>query len=345
MDINIPGLDGFEVTTRLKSIPALQSIPIIALTASAVMNGDRQRTLAAGCDGYLQKPVDVDRLPQQVDEFLGGKREAVCQQEEQIYLREYSQKLVARLEGKVAELQQLNEQLQTVDHLKTEFVSTVSHELRTPLTAIKGYVQLLMEERAGPLTPAQVECLQVITENTEKVIRRVNDILFLQERRVGLPSRVPVSLEEAALVAVGAMEQRAAAAGVEFVIDTPQALPRILGDLESLKLLFLHLLDNAVKFSPRGGRVTVRLCDDGREVYGEVSDTGIGIAPEHHEQIFERFFQVDSSTTRRYGGSGLGLAISRHIVEAHGGRMGVRSVLGQGSTFYFFLPKIDPQAS
>lgn len=345
MDINIPGLDGFEVTTRLKSIPGLQTIPIVALTASAVMNGDRQRTLVAGCDGYLQKPVDVDRLPEQVGEFLSGKREVVCEQEEQAYLREYSQKLVAHLEEKVAELQQVNEQLQAVDHLKTEFVSTVSHELRTPLTAIKGYVQLLVEERAGPLTPAQVESLQVIAENTENVIRRVNDILFLQESRVILPSRIPVALGEVAALAVGTMAQRAAAASVELVVEAPQSLPRIMGDTESLKLLFLHLLDNAIKFSPNGGRVTIRLSDDGREVHGEVTDPGIGIAPEYHDRVFERFFQVDSSTTRTFGGSGLGLAISRHIIEAHGGQIGVRSALGRGSTFYFSLPKVDPQAS
>jgi signal transduction histidine kinase len=339
MDINIPGLDGFAVTTRLKSIPALQSVPIVALTASAIMEGDRERTLVAGCDGYLQKPVDVDRLPQQVAEFIGGKRESVCEEEEPTYLREYSQKLVAHLEENVAELQRANEQLQTLDRLKTEFVSTVSHELRTPLTAIKGYTQLLMDERAGPLTPAQIESLVVIAENTEKVIWRVNDILFLQESRVLLPARAPVSLREVAVVATEAMAERAAAVGVQIITDIPEDLLRTTGDMESLKLLLLHLLDNAIKFSPNGGQVTIHLRDEGRELYGAVSDTGIGIAPEHQGKIFERFFQVDNSTTRAYGGAGLGLAISRHIVEAHGGRIGVRSTLGQGSTFFFTLPK------
>ncbi len=340
MDINIPGMDGFEVTTRLKSIPALQGVPIVALTASAIMEGDRERTLVAGCDGYLQKPVDVDRLPDQVAEFLGGKREALGEEEEPAYLREYSQKLVAHLEEKVAELQQANEQLTTLDRLKTEFVSTVSHELRTPLTAIKGYVQLLMDQRAGPLTPVQEECLQVIAENTEKVIRRVNDILFLQESRVILPARVPVSLRDVVIMTVEALAERAAAVGIQVSTAIPADLPSIMGDLESLKLLFLHLIDNAIKFSPYGGQVVIRLRDEGQVVYAEVADTGIGIDPQYHEKIFERFFQVDSSTTRAYGGAGLGLAISRHIVEAHGGSIGVRSALGQGSTFYLTLPKV-----
>lgn len=345
MDINIPGMDGFEVATRLKSIPALQSVPVVALTASAIMEGDRERTLVAGCDGYLQKPVDVDRLPGQVAEFLGGKRESVGEGQEPVYLREYSQKLVVRLEEKVAELQEANEQLKTLDRLKTEFVSTVSHELRTPLTAIKGYTQLLMDERAGPLTPVQLECLQVIVENTENVIRRVNDILFLQESKVILPARAPVSLREVAAMVLGAMAERAAAAGIALVSTLPDDLPRVMGDPESIKLLFLHLVDNAIKFSPVGGRVTILMRDEGPVVYGEVSDTGIGIVPEHHEKIFERFFQVDSSTTRAYGGSGLGLTICRHIVEAHGGQMGVRSALGRGSTFFFTLPKVGGESA
>jgi|YNPNPStandDraft_1061719.scaffolds.fasta_scaffold00403_2 signal transduction histidine kinase len=340
MDINIPGMDGFEVTTRLRSIPALKNVPIVALTASAVMEGDRERTLVAGCDGYLQKPVDVDRLPQQVREFIEGKKEVVEREEEPVYLREYSQRLVARLEEKISELQRANEQLQALDRLKSDFLSTVSHELRTPLTAIKGYTQLLMDRRAGPLTDMQAECLNVIAENTEIVIRRVNDILFLQESNVILPVRVPLSLRDVVIQIVDAMRERAQKAGIEFVLDIPPDLPPILGDVEALKLLFLHLLDNAIKFSPYGGQVTITLRDRGTEIWGEVSDTGIGIAPEYHERIFERFFQVDSSTTRAYGGAGLGLAISRKILEAHGGRIGVlRSAPGQGSTFYFSIPK------
>jgi signal transduction histidine kinase len=197
-----------------------------------------------------------------------------------------------------------------------------------------------MDQRAGPLTPVQEECLQVISENTEKVIRRVNDILFLQESRVILPARVPVSLSEVVSLTVDAMSSRAEAAGIQIETQIPADFPRIIGDLESLKLLFVHILDNAIKFSPHGGRVTICLRDEGSGVYAEVADSGIGIAPEHHDQIFERFFQVDSSTTRAFGGSGLGLAISQHIVEAHGGTIGVRSTPGQGSTFFFTLPKL-----
>lgn len=338
MDINIPGLDGFEVTTRLRSTPSLSRVPIVALTASAVMKGDRERTLVAGCDGYLQKPVDVDALPAQIEAYLRGMRERVPLEEELRYLREYSYRLVSKLEQKVAELEWAHRQLQTLDRQKSEFVSTVSHELRTPLTAIKGYAHFLLEGRAGPLTVAQQEALRTILESTEQVIRRVNDILFLQESSQIVPSRTPVSLRDVASLAIALVWERAREAGIEIVSDIPEEL-NVTADAEALELLFLHLLDNAIKFTPGGGRVHVRLRDAGESVYGEVSDTGIGIAPEHHERIFERFYQVDSSTTRAFGGVGLGLAIAKRIVEAHGGQIGVRSAPGQGSTFYFTLPR------
>jgi signal transduction histidine kinase len=338
MDIQIPGLDGFEVTTRLRAIPSLSGVPIVALTASAVMPGDRERTLVAGCDGYLQKPVDVDRLPAQLAAYLEGVRERVPAEDEAKYLREYSRRLVTRLEQKVAELQRAHQQLQSLDRLKSEFVSTVSHELRTPLTAIKGYSQLLLEGRAGPVTEEQRECLQTILECTEQVIRRVNDILFLQECSQIVLSPSPVSLREVALAAIRSVEQQARDRAIEIVTDMPEDVC-VVGDPDALQLLYLHLLDNAIKFSPEGGRVCVRLRDAGPVVQVEVSDTGIGIPPEYHERIFERFYQVDSSTTRAFGGAGLGLAISKRIVEAHGGRISVQSTPGQGSTFAFVLPK------
>jgi signal transduction histidine kinase len=339
MDINIPGLDGFEVTTRLKAIPELEQVPVVALTASAIMEGDRERTLVAGCDGYLQKPVDVDNLPSQIAEFIAGKRELVPCAEEPQYLREYNQRLVTRLEEKVAELEQAHAALQTLDRLKSAFVSAVSHELRTPLTSIKGFAQLLLDERAGPLNSTQEECLDVILENSEEVIRRVNDILFLQESSVIIPARDPISLYEISILMVEGVRERAQKQGIMIRTELPKDLPKIVGDYEALKLLFLHLLDNAIKFSPYGGILTVHVEDRDKALYAEISDTGIGIAPEFHDRIFDRFFQVDSTSTRPFGGAGLGLAISKRIVEAHRGDIGVRSALGKGSTFYFTLPK------
>ncbi|RME37449.1 MAG: hybrid sensor histidine kinase/response regulator, partial [Thermoflexia bacterium] len=143
MDINISGLDGYEVTTRLRSLEELKDVPIIAVTA-ATLKGDRERALIAGCDGYIPKPIDVDRFPEQVRSFLGGLRERIeSPQEKAEYLVEYSRRLVERLEEKIRELEKAHAELQRLDKMKTDFIILAGHELRTPLTAIYGYAQIL----------------------------------------------------------------------------------------------------------------------------------------------------------------------------------------------------------
>ena len=137
---------------------------------------------------------------------------------------------------------------------------------------------------------------------------------------------------------------RAAQASIEFHTDFAPDLPRVMGDRERLELVFYHLIDNAIKFSPEGGRVTVRAWADERWVYVAFQDEGIGIDPEHLDRIFERFYQVDGSTTRRFGGMGIGLALVWEIVEAHRGHVSVESEPGKGSTFTVRLPRAEEEA-
>ena len=142
MDINMPGLDGHETTTRMRSIPALQKIPIVAVTARTT-KGERELALAAGCDGYIPKPIDVDNFPHQVISYLDGYKDTITQTERQQYLGEYSQKLVERLEAKIIELEGVNRKLQKIDKIKSDFITLAAHELRTPITLIYGYARLL----------------------------------------------------------------------------------------------------------------------------------------------------------------------------------------------------------
>jgi GAF domain-containing protein len=237
------------------------------------------------------------------------------------------------------ELRRAYEELQEVDRLKDEIVQNVSHELRTPLTFIKGYVDLLIDGSMGPLTEAQREALRIIAEKTNLLSRLVGDIVTLQRIDRGTLAFEAVDIVGLARISVQGFQLTATRSGLEITLEDPGGPLLVWGDRERLSQVLDNLLHNAVKFSPNGGRITVRVVDRGDHAEVSVQDTGIGIPPDKLDRIFERFYQVDGSTRRRFGGMGLGLAIVKRIVEAHGGRVWAESELGKGSTFYFTIPK------
>ena len=239
----------------------------------------------------------------------------------------------------VEELRQAYEELQEADRLKDEIIQNVSHELRTPLTFIKGYADLLLDGSMGPLTEPQREAVEIIAEKTNLLSRLVGDIVTLQRIERGSLHFESVDLVALARISVQGFQTTAVKAGLEITLEAPPGPLLAWGDRERLSQVLDNLLHNAVKFSPHGGQITVRLVDAGDHVLVSVRDTGIGIPPDKLDRIFERFYQVDGSTKRRFGGMGLGLAIVKRIVEAHGGRVWAESELGKGSTFYFTVPK------
>ena len=257
--------------------------------------------------------------------------------------------LYEELKERARKLEQAYHELQESDRLKDELVQNVSHELRTPLTFIKGYVELLLEEDMGPLTERQRESLSIVAEKTNSVTRLVSDIIFLEQiERESLQLRT-INLADLARAALQGCEVMAAGAGIQLRLEAEPGLPPLPGDRDRIMQVFDNLLANAIKFSPRGGTITVRLQDglavgQADAILTSVSDTGIGIPREQIKRIFERFYQVDGSATRHFGGAGVGLAIVRRIVEAHGGTIWAESdgVPGRGSTFFFTLPKIGP---
>jgi signal transduction histidine kinase/DNA-binding response OmpR family regulator len=246
-------------------------------------------------------------------------------------LHEALQERARRLERAYADLQE-------ADRLKEQFIQNVSHELRTPLTFIKGYLELMMDGAFGELSPEQREPVRVMLERTNTVTTMVGDILTLQRGdQTGL-HLVPMNLADAAWEALRGAEGAIKRAGLDIEIDIPDPLPLLLGDHDSLVRVFDNLLLNSIKFSSKGGRISVRLRCADDHIIAEVADTGIGIPEDQLGRIFERFYQVDGSSTRRHGGVGLGLTIVKQVIEAHGGEVGVSSQVGQGSIFFFSLP-------
>jgi signal transduction histidine kinase len=337
VDINIPGLDGYETTTRLRSLPHMRDIPIVALTADGRV-GVRERSLVAGCSGYITKPIDPRRLPEQIQEFIAGKRELVSANVETTILREYNDKLVERLERQVRELSAANAELQELDRLKSNFLATLSHELRTPLTSILGYLELFERRTLGTLTDVQSQAIGVIARNSRTLSRILNNLLYLQEMRSSTIRRVPLILSDIVQIATAEIQPIAQEQGIDLQATIAPGIV-YQGDATALTQAVRNLIENAVKFNVRGGSARVTLQADQTRVLIRVEDTGIGIAPESIEKIFVPFYQVDDTLARPYTGAGLGLAIVKHVAEAFGGQINVRSSPGVGSTFTLVLPR------
>ncbi len=248
-------------------------------------------------------------------------------------------RLYASLEQRAQNLAQAYAELKKADRLKDEIVQNVSHELRTPLTFVKSYVELLLDESAGPLTNEQRKHLEIVIQKTQVVTRLVGDIMSLQQAEQPLYKREAVSLTEVARQAIQGCAATANQAGLTLAEEFPDDLLLVSGDQDRLQQVFDNLLGNAIKFSPDGGQIGVTVEDAGTMVRASISDQGIGIPPEEQDRIFDRFYQVNGSARRRFGGAGLGLAIVKRILEAHEGKIWVESEVGVGSTFYFTVPK------
>ncbi len=250
--------------------------------------------------------------------------------------------LYAALKERADELEKAYKELQELDKLKDELVQNVSHELRTPLTFIKGYVELMLEQDMGPLNEVQRESLAIVAEKTNALTRLVSDIIFLQQIERESLDLAPHNLHDVALMALHSCEITAANAGISLRLDAPDTVPPIDIDRDRINQVFDNLLGNAIKFSPRGGTITIGVEDMGDRLRLSVADMGVGIPADKLNRVFERFYQVDGSATRRFGGAGLGLAIAKRIVESHGGEIWVESEMGHGSRFVFTLPKEIP---
>lgn len=266
------------------------------------------------------------------------------------------------LQDKTQRLEQTLSRLKQVGRLKSNFLATMSHELRTPLTSIIGYSEMLAEGIAGSLTPEQTEYVKTIHSKGEQLLRLITGLLDLSKLESGTMSIRQASTQIGPILneVISTLVPVARKKEVNLILDDDGASCELVADAERLRQVFINLVDNAVKFTPKGGTVTVmsRVTegppppsddeDDGvgaalltpifKQVEVRVADTGIGIPVTERTKVFEAFYQVDSSSTREYGGTGLGLSIVKRIVTAHGGQVRVESNQPNGTVFVVTLP-------
>jgi signal transduction histidine kinase len=233
------------------------------------------------------------------------------------------------------------EALEQSDRLKDQFLSILSHELRTPINAIMGFGSVLDDEVAGPMTPRQRAYTGKILGSADALLALIEDLLIVSRVQAGKFSISPqrTRFEDLVADALETQEPAARKKAISLVADpVPSELPALTADPMRVVQVLNNLLGNAIKFTPEGGRVSVRTSAEAGFLRCEVADTGVGIAAADQPKLFQRFSQLDMSNTRSAGGAGLGLSIVKAIVNAHGGEVGIHSEPGEGATFWFTLP-------
>jgi signal transduction histidine kinase len=236
-------------------------------------------------------------------------------------------------------LQKAYEELETLDRMKDEFISNVSHELKTPLISIKGYGELLYDEKQGSLLDEQRKSLEAIIRNADRLTRLINSILFISRMQAGKIEFhfEPVDLDDAIGISVSDFKSTIDKKQIVFEKVIPK-VSMIKGEKDRLIEVINNLLDNAIKFTPTGGKILIKAWDEAENVHLVVSDNGIGIPTEIIPKLFMRFYQVDASASRKYGGTGLGLYITKTIIDIFRGKIWIESEAGRGTTVHVLLP-------
>ena len=267
------------------------------------------------------------------------------------------------LQEKNASLQEAFDRLRELDRLKSNFLGVVSHELRTPLTSIIGYSEMLVEGIAGPLGDEQKKFVQTINEKGGQLLELIMSLLDLSKLESGTVElrKGDVAIAQLLSEVASTVAPKARRKSISLDYTADPKLPKVTGDLERLRQVFVNLADNAIKFSPTGGAVHLvaaiaatsedagdeagfsLLAPSRRMIEVRVIDSGIGIPPEERDRIFDAFYQVDSSSTREHEGTGLGLSIVKRLVDAHGGKVAVSANLPSGSIFSVQLPLPSPR--
>jgi two-component system phosphate regulon sensor histidine kinase PhoR len=313
-----------------------------------LMNPSLRKMFMIDMDPIGKKPLEVIRnsaVQRIVDDLLQDKKRFINEkilvtQTEEKFLEINAVSLLRNniSEGCVLVFHDITE-LRRLEKIRQDFVANVSHELRTPMSSIKGYAETLLQGALEDKANAR-DFINIIHQDSNRLANLIDDLLDLSRIESGKMELVVIPLEIEPIVQriIGVLEQPAREKSLMITCDFPDALPRVLTEDKRLSQVFLNLLDNAIKYTPAGGRIKIILSVKEKFLQVDIADTGIGIPAEDIPRIFERFYRVDKARSRELGGTGLGLSIVKNIVSAHGGEVWVDSEYGKGSTFSFTIP-------
>ncbi len=324
-DFSMPDFNGKEALQVLKKTG--YDIPFIIISGY-IEEGTAVDIMRQGAHDYIMKD-NLTRLLPAVEREL---KEARVRRD-----MEMARETLIRMNE---ELISSNKELKSLDEVKTNLLANVSHELRTPLVSIKGFTELMASGESGPVSPDQQHQLSIIGKNSERLLKLIDNLLDYTKMESG-KLRSETSHTDFAEIISECLEEflpRAEAAGAKIDFSKKTGNYGLSADREQIAQVIYNLLDNALKFTGKDGRIVIKLYNEGENAVCSICDNGIGIPASEQSKVFDQFFQVDSSSKRRFGGVGLGLAIVKNIVDSHGGAVRVESLPGKGSNFTVKFP-------
>ena len=342
LDYRLPDIDGLHLIAEIRALNL--DLPLIVLTGQ----GDEEiavEMMKAGAADYLAKgKIEPNILVKAINSAIRLRKAEQAVKLSNQRLRASNELLILKnqeLERQQQQIQLQNIQLQKSYNLKSEFLATMSHELRTPLNAIMGFSQLLLRQFPDPLSEQQQNLVQRILNNSQSLLDMINEMLDFSKIEAGKLELKPQKFELNYLIKLTVEELRSLAVPkqLELITDINLTDTYLIQDSNFIKRTLINLLSNAIKFT-ESGTVTVKAREIDENIIAiSVTDTGMGIAPEDRDKIFQAFRQVDQSFTRQHAGTGLGLAITQSLVKMMGGQISLESALGRGATFTVEIPR------
>ena len=348
LDLVLPGIMGIEVLEILKQE---QPQTTVILTTAYGSEETAIQAMRRGVNDYIinKRPFDPSEVREVVRRAIGESRlrqENFRLTHELELVNQQLQEYAGHLERNIEELRSANERLKELDRMKASFFSMISHELRHPLTVAKGYLELIETGSGGEVTAEMRRYLHIINDNFDHLAEMIDDLLDLSRMESGRYHIQRQAVRPSGIINHTIQAFTASAHEKELRLESQltESLPLVSADPLRVVQVLTNLLQNAIKFTPNGGTITVSACESGPDVQFSVTDTGIGIPPVELDRIFDRFYQVRRDDSN-LGGAGLGLAICKEIIRLHGGRIWAESEEGHGSRFFFTLPRAVEEQS